>query len=419
MWTRRELLVGGTALSVVSLPALAKAKPDLAAEMRSVLMGFDVGDVTKGLLAAAGVPKQWQREVDVVLAGKETGQGVQSFSDLSDDDDVSARLEEVLGKAKKSVCLLLRLKRLLRQAPQTEAERKAAREWLYAHVGLEMDRYRAAVAELPEGGVLFWGALQDMYQAVGQILGEAFELYVSLALGVRMKSHYSSEYPESYRDLVQTLVDPAVTHFAFAGHGSWSSVSMRGHYVHPDKLFAKWCRRARDEPKKFAIDLAKGSMRRLAGGYPVNVQMPEEDLAELVDILPPGPKKQVVVRYTCGSERYGNVPYMLWWLLPDEIRDEVELTHRGISAREPNRAYEEELGNWLDKRAPGAKLAELPAFGRCLVASEDDTIGYEGLTWIEHFIADPLPTNPRLAAFATHAPEEPEPEPPSDEAAEP
>jgi len=377
----------------------------LVEKMRAELMGFNLVQVIGEVLAAAKVNRRWLRAVEEVFEGKEVDHGVASFVALEGDEEVEERLDVVGAKARKNLPFLLAVRRLLKRAPQDDEGRAALLQWCYDVIGLDMDTYRRAVADLPTGGVLFWGAVADMGQLTGQFAREVFELYVSLVLGVRMESRFSEEYPESFRDLVQVCVDPAVTHLAFAGHGTWSSMSMGGVYQHPDKTFAKLCAQAKRSPREFATDLAKWSVRGLGRRHHDSLSEPE--LAELVKALG-GPLKQVVVRYTCGTQRYLGPNRLLWMLLPEELREQVRPEGAFIGPKEPDSEFEDALGDWLAEVAPGVEIVERAPFGACLVARRQDTHGYQGLTWIHHFIDEPLPGPPPTAGFVSA----PVPEPP-------
>ena len=405
MWNRREMLVSSMGLAgwlAMPIPASAAATShgELARQMRASLMGFDLGEAAKAILSELKFNKRWIKAVDQVLEGKDAGGGIASFVALSDDEETQTRLNKVGDKARKNLTFLLDALHALKRAPQTEEGRQAMLQWCYDTVGLDMATYRQAVSELPAGGVLFWGAVTDLGQLSGQIVREPFELYVSLVFGVRFESRFSDKYPDAFHDLVRVCVDRSVTHFAFAGHGTWSTMAMKGVYQHPDHTFADLCKRAKKKPRRFAVDIAKWSTRSVLGKKWSYDELGEVELSKVAVAFGPEPLKQRVARYSCGSQRYRGPNRLLWMLLPDDLRDEMHIRGADVGPALPDSDYEGALGDWLAEVAPEARIEERIPFGTCLVADPAHTIGYQGITWIHHFIDDPTPSAPPVAPFA-------------------
>lgn len=402
MVSRRSLLGGLLAvLSASAIPRSAGAGAPESEERRALLahlrersVGFDLLDLARRGLEQVGL-KRWIPEVEALLEGREHQRGLRSLHDLAKDASFRARASALMERASKDLRTKLVIRRLARTAPQTEAEQRAFIEWVYTEwFGLEMQRVREHVAAYPEGLLVVVGPPTNLAEVVYSAGREPFLRFLELVHGYRATEWVAHVHPQ--RQLLESLFDPAVRVVAFVGHGSWTAFSLRGVGGDPSAHFATLCRKLRQQPRKYVpLALSNNPWRTLGAPY-TGTELREEDLRQLAEQLhpaggPPLQPKELVVRYTCGVERYATDARLLWQMLPEELGDKIGLRDGTLSAAWPEDegAWEAPLEAWLQGRS--VEITDQPALGTCLVARPEDTRGYAGNSWLPDFMEDPIP----------------------------
>ena len=410
---RRGFLSGLLALATASalpLPASASLSAEAEAERVELIAHFqdrvlraDILEVGLKLLEGMRVPKRYTKGLTEALTGKDIHRGARSVRALDDDSEVKSALRALTDRAQRDLRLKRRLLKLSRAAPQDAVGQRALVEWVITEVaGLELQRIRDHVAAwpVPDSGeelVIVFGPVTNMGELGALFLTEPMALFHQLVHGRRARIIYPDS-PRSYRrDVLAALLDPGARVVVFQGHGYWHGFSLQGSYAHPDKALSSLMRKAKDSP----VDLAEKLSGRITGlgiwsGFDRGT-LEEEELAELVAQLHPDAAsreailKDRIVRYTCGTERYRMPGALIWDAIPESIVEKMYLKPDGFSVESPDDqgAWEPELVAWLEGK--DILVEERAAFGACLVRSPADTRGYIGRSWLDHFVADPLP----------------------------
>jgi len=407
-------LLALTAASALPISAAAALPADVEAERLALITHFqdrvlraDILEASVKLLDAIRAPKRYRKGLEAALAGKDVNQGARSIRALDGDAGVKSALRALTDRAQKDLRLKRRLLKLSREAPQDADGQKAVVDWVLTEVaGLDLQRMRDHVAayplvEGPEGEaedmVIVFGPVTNFGELGALLLSEPMALFHQLVHGRRARIIYPESTRDYRRDVLSALLDPAVRVVVFQGHGYWHGFSLQGSYAHPDKALSSLMKKAKESP----VDLAGRLSGRITGlgiwsGFSRGI-LEEEELADLVAQLYPDPSareaalKDRIVRYTCGTERYRVESSLIWDVVPESIVDKIYLKPDGFSAEKPEDrgAWEPELAAWLEGRA--VSIEERVALGTCLVRSPEDTLGYTGRSWLDHFVDDPLP----------------------------
>jgi len=413
-WSRREVL--GGLVAALAVPAVARAvpdpRPDLEAERRALLeharqaaMGFDVVALLAQVCDDLGLPKVYPEELTRILGPLKLVNGLDSVQALFELKGPARAQLLALGKRLgKDLRVKLKLRRMLRRAPQTAEGRRALIDRIGRYIGVDLDALRAHVGRYPAAEmVLAFGPVRQIQELVGLLFAEPFALYVQVAHGMRARISYTDD-ADAMKRLVRAFVDPDVRRVAVVGHGDWDDYVLTGWRAHPDRTLAYLCRMAHDDPKGLAKRLGSGKVAALLPGARWSEQvLLEDDLAGLAAALYPEgevPYKELVVRYTCGTQRYRSDAKLLWLLLPDALKAHLDRRPAGFGPRTPAdvRAFREGIGKWLADKHAAVRAA--PGLGTAFVARPEDTRGYPGLAWLNHFVADPIPPYVPPAPFA-------------------
>ncbi|MFT5454816.1 MAG: hypothetical protein ACI9K2_001294 [Myxococcota bacterium] len=411
--TRRELLLGvlGGLVAALSAPPAQAASADLVAHIRDALLGFDGAALIRRAADDLDLPGRWRNRLDSALDEVDLTGGFRRLQDL-DSKTLKPLLdlgEEALG----TVGFKLWLLRLTRRTPADAAGRAAMVERVLRHwFKLDMPRIRAGVAELDRDGLaIVYGPVSDLLEASGVILHEPFAAFLQLVHGRKATEHFLAR-GDPARALLERLFSHDHTTIALVGHGTWTSFELVGYSKRPKELLEDLCDRLLDTPRETLLAMAKGSLYYIYKRHVPRGSLQEEDLARLFDqVYPPGPErdarlKTMIIRHTCGAERYATEGAdLLWKLAPAEVEAMMEVDHDHFSAASPSgrKAFETELAAWLsDKDVP---IIERPAFGTCLVRDPSATRGYEGISWMADFIEEPVPAHMPAAPIVRAAPE--------------
>jgi hypothetical protein len=432
MLTRRALLQSlsaAAALAAAPPPARAGLPGDLAVEREALIahvqdriLRSDLREMAEAAMDLADLPRRWRKKLDVLFEGVDTTRGVRSFDDLLGDSALNRKLKALERDASKDLRLLVKARRLLRRAPEgLEAQRALMDRLLEEVMGVEIGRLRAHVDRLPDEGLLIaYGPVTRPHELAGLIAHEPFGLFLQVVHSRRARLIFPERSRRYRRQLLEGLLDPEIRVVALVGHGHWHAFSLSGYYAHPDDALGFLMDKAREEPGDLMQRLGKGRVSYLLPRPTRAAGLLEEPaLARLLGQLYPTKKaraairKDLFVRYTCGTRRYSaEGGELLWSLLPEEIADQSELYKDTISAHTPEDepGWEASLQGWLaDKAIP---VEDVDALGTCLVATPEDTRGYGGLSWLDDFVESPIPAPARRDSFAmpTHEDEEEAPE---------
>jgi len=359
-------------------------------------LGFDIRELVVGALTALGAPRRWIRRADALLQGRDTGRGLLSVAALFEDDEVKQETTALMERFRRDWRAKLWLVRTLRRAPQTDEARAAVAERLYELVGFDMPGLRQAVAELPREDMAWcFGPVTDLTELFGYIFREPWMLYVQLCHGRRCSEVRGRSAKDLIDKVLGVLLDPEVRVVCTQGHGTWSTLSLYGVYVDPDDTFAELCREARTSPADL-LRRSTGRLHELLRTYPQHGSLKEGRLAVAADQMLPDPEaramatKDLIVRYTCGSVRYEADLGMVRGLIPPEVVERLDLSSKGFAPRQPGTTdWSGPLRAWLADKAIEVRPAA--GWGESFVARPEDTRGFDGLAWIQHFLADPIP----------------------------
>jgi hypothetical protein len=390
---RRTFMAGLAALGFMPLNSRAAAEDPGSVADR--LLSFDVAEVLDDLLELTRAPKRYRRALSALLEGRDTARGLASVHALAQDDEMEGEVVALLERFERDLGAKLWLLRTVRRAPQTEEGRSAMRAWFYRRLGLDMEGLRAAVEALPvQDMALVFGPVTTGAEMVGYMLREPWVLALQIAHGRRLVEIRGRSAQDLTNKVVDVLVDPSVRCVCTQGHGTWNSLSLHGHYIDPEETLARLCTQAGSAPVDLIKRVVSGSLRKLLGRGAYYGALTEERLAVLAAQLPHQPGvwgKDLIVRYTCGSERYqGNIA-LLRSLMDDTLKDKLDISSDGFAPHDPSvpPGWADEMRSWLaDKRVD---ITAAPGWGSSFVRRPQDVRGYDGLAWIHDFVAHPVP----------------------------
>jgi hypothetical protein len=370
---------------------MAQPLTGAAGRVQQRLLRFDAGAALLELLRDLRAPKRWVDRLAAILAPFRLDQGLESLRALADDPALKAPLVELAREARGALAIKLWAYRIFRRAPQELAAQQAlVTGLLEARLGLPLAELRAEVAALPDQRLtVVYGPVSRWIEALGLLLHEPFALLLQAAHGTRAQEVFLPA-TGTERALLDVLLSPDHPRVALIGHGTWSSFLLDGYFYTPDALLAELCARAREAPADAASALTEGHLYHLLHRPPARGALKEEDLAALVQALGELHPKEMVIRHTCGNDRYELTAPLLWHRAPPELVAKLERRLTGFGARRPSEAgsWEPDLTAWLGDRPV---VRERPAFGRSLVRDPSATRGYEGTSWIPDFVATPVP----------------------------
>lgn len=413
----RRTFLAAAALAALAPPAFAvdDERFQLLAALQQRFLSFDARVVAQRAMTALAVPRRIAARIDALLATRATDQGFTSVRALMEDDAFGAEIRAEGAWFRDTLPGKLWLARHAKRAPASPEARAALAEQVFGWFDLDLAPYRAFVAGLPEGLAIVYGPVRDYPELAGLLLREPYALLCQLALGARAREvHLDPDDPHA--TVLDTLLDPTIRQVLFTGHGDWQSFVVGGLTYEPESIAARLCDRARTDPRGFLKDAARGlyvlAPTAKNGLYQRwYASLDERDLRALVEQLAPTDAqrdalvKDRIVRHTCGHGRYAAAAPLLWKRAPEALRAEVAYDGRGFSAKVPRDQdrWEAELAAWLADKA--LTVHEAPAFGESFVAGPQDTVGYEGDSWIDDFAREPLPPyRPPVLAWARPAP---------------
>ncbi len=402
--SRRDILAGliaalcapATSLAGDPSPDLEAERAALLAEVQERLLGFDVAALVVWAATAIDLPPKHLERTLAAFGARDGRHGLRSVRALFDDPVVVAALREVADGARRDLRVLVRLRRALRRLPESADALAAALDGVAETLfGLDLPALRAHVARYPaQDMAVIYGPVTRTYELAGLLLHEPFMRLLELAHGRRATVVLPTGWPESVARMLEVLLDPEVRVACFVGHGTWSTFTLSGVFVHPDAAWEAIARRGRSDPRGLAEALADGSASAvLQRGRRLGSELHEDDLAVLARQHGPVPggRKELVVRYTCGYDRYATDGDLLWLLAPPALDAQMSVRGRRFSSRAPSDvgSWEAGLLDWLEPL--DVVVTEAPALGTCLVDDPSRTRGYEGTAWIDDYVADPLP----------------------------
>lgn len=414
---RRDVLFGlGALLGTLALPGFARAEPLLApladaaqqaerealiAHVRDKLLGFDVLDLADRALEDLRHPRRREvlAQASALLDGHDLTRGFRSIQNLSQDRETARKLRALVTRELKRLSTKRWLLRLAKRIPADPAARQALVEHVYsAWLGLDMARLRAHVASLDRDDLaIVYGPVTTLLEAGSLIIHEPLALYLQIIHGRRAREHFL-DGASPRRELLRALIDPAVSHIALIGHGDWQGFSLRGWYSNPTAMRDYLADRLRADPKGALKELAGPMYRSLASIRYNFGELGESDLAAAIAALYPEPdrlaavQKTLIVRHTCGHNRYSFGGSALAWSLFDESQvDGIGFGNEGFSGARPEHVgtYEAAVEAFVAKTT--LKPVERSAFGACLTREPSATRGYEGYSWLANFLEDPIP----------------------------
>ena len=412
--SRREVL-GGSVGALVALLLSPPARADgdaLVAHVREKLLNFDGARLVRRAAEDLGLPRRWRRRLDEALDQVDLSGGLRRLQDLE-----PSKLRPLLRlgeDALDSLGFKLWLLRLTKRIPEERDARVALIEHMLTEwFELDMEALREGVRAIDADGLaIVYGPISDIVEATGILLHEPFALFLQLVHGRRATEHFLEE-GDTARALLDVLLSPKPDVVVLIGHGTWTSFQLVGYSRRPRQLLDDVLDRLHDEPREGLNAVAKGALYYLYKRRVPRGALQEEDLARLFDqVYPAGPERErrlktLVVRHTCGSERYATEgAELLWKMAPKAVEDTIELDGDHFSAATPSGrlAFEAALGGWLaDMDVP---IVERPAFGTCLVRDPTATRGYEGISWMADFLEEPVPAHLEPAAFVSEPSDE-------------
>jgi hypothetical protein len=395
--TRRTILAGAAAW--VAAPRVAWSAPIDRAEVDAALASFSPRAIAADFAAAVRVPRRLASDAVSLLPD---GGGFAALREAAESSSFRGDLTALSARMARMPQMLGVIRRAARALPTTEDGLVAALDAVArAHLGLDLAALRAHTAGLPPGLAVIYGPATRVHELVGVMLAGPFTTWLELVHGRRARVLLPSDRYTFEHDALSLLLDPTVSAVCTVGHGTWTSLDLSGVYVDPVDALRIVSARGASSPRKLAeaamesgVEGALQRARRRGGA------LEEAELAAAIERLPEArrPRKELVVRYTCGYDRYEADAGLLWELLPPEVRAGMSRRGELLSADRPSATgtWEAGLAAWLADTT--IRVVERPAFGSCLVDDPSRTRGYEGEAWIDDYVRAPVPP-PTAAAW--------------------
>jgi hypothetical protein len=391
----RRTLLGAVLAALAAAPVPGTAR---TAEAQSLIdafkervVGFDVLALARTILTEARLTK-WIPEVEALIGDREHHRGLRSVMEWGQDPAYGAAVSSLIADMSHDLWTKLAIRRLAKRAPATRDAQRAFLDHVVTDwFGVDLEAMRTATAELPDGLLIAVGPPTNLWEVVFSLVKEAFVRYLELVHGRRATVWTSQVDPK--RQLLEAILDPANRVVVFLGHGHWNGFSLNGLTGDPADVFDRICRNLRESPREYVPAVLGNDARRAAKGVGyARDQLDEPQLARFVEQVGLSEPKDLVIRHTCGHARYvAEGGWLLWEMIPEDLEPAPIVWGDGLSGAVPEDQgrWEVPFEGWLaDKHV---ELTEQPALGTCLVASPEDTRGYEGDSWFPHFVETPIP----------------------------
>lgn len=408
-------LASGLPLLALPLPSMGgeAAYPDVILQTQRTLLTFDLGEAVARGAELVGLPKRHIRAWRETVGDRFVGKGLRAVDVLDDDPALSSAVSRVLQDAVDDVRVKLRFKKLVKQLDPGPGQVEPLIDTIATElVGLDVAALRAHRQTLTDDGLLIvYGCAQDLSDVLAVLSSHLMTLFLEAVHGRRATVVYGAQ-PRG--EVLRPLLDPAHRVVAFVGHGHWNTFSTTGPGGPPDAVWNTLV-------SKLQADL-KGTAAKLAAGRIYEVlpwkrgEIDERSLALLLkawfatDEALEAAKKDLIVRHTCGTNRFYSQARFLWDLLPEEVAAQTERDQWGrtVASKTPeDEAWNEQMTAFLAGRP--AEIRVQDALGTCLVTDPKNTRGYAGNSWLDDFVETPIPPPATTPAFVA-VPEEASPE---------